>query len=157
VRGLDAKRVIVTGAGRSVGLAIARRLVAEGAAVAVVDIDPAAGAEAADDLGCTFIEADVTSADGFAAAVDTARAALGGLTTLVNNVGEGTLKRLHEYTPEEFERSLRINLLSAFHGIRAVIPVFLEGAAASSSTTPRAAAAPSRPGARAPTPRPRPA
>ncbi len=127
MRGLADKRVVVTGAGRSVGRRIAERLCDEGARVAIVDIDADAGRAAASDIGAHFVEADVTDPEAFERAVATARDALGGLTTLVNNVGEGTLKPLKDYSPEEFDRSLRVNLVSVFNGVRAVLPVFLAG------------------------------
>ena len=70
---LEHKVAIVTGGARGIGLAIARRFVAEGARVAIADVDRAAGTAAAGELGeakCRFIAADVGSAgDRFASAI----------------------------------------------------------------------------------------
>jgi NAD(P)-dependent dehydrogenase (short-subunit alcohol dehydrogenase family) len=60
---LQDRVAVITGAGSGIGLASARRLAAEGAAVVAVDIDEAAGQAAAAQVGGTFIAADVASED----------------------------------------------------------------------------------------------
>jgi NAD(P)-dependent dehydrogenase (short-subunit alcohol dehydrogenase family) len=60
---LQDRVAVITGAGSGIGLASARRLAAEGAAVVAVDIDEAAGQAAAAEVGGTFIAADVASED----------------------------------------------------------------------------------------------
>ena len=62
MRGLDLKRVLVTGAASSVGLAIAARLRDEGAQVVILDRDAEAGEAAAADLGASFVVGDVADA-----------------------------------------------------------------------------------------------
>ena len=125
MRGLDQQRVLVTGAASSVGLAIAARLRDEGAQVVILDLDIAAGEAAAADLGAAFVPGDVTDAADAERAVIEAWDALDGLTTVVNNVGQGMLRPLHEYRVEEFDRSVAINLSSVFYVSRVVLPRFV--------------------------------
>jgi NAD(P)-dependent dehydrogenase (short-subunit alcohol dehydrogenase family) len=84
---LAGKVAVVTGAGSGIGLASARRFVAEGAQVVCVDIDELSGKSAAGEVGGLFVRADVTDeADVvamYAAAVDT----YGGLDVAFNNAG----------------------------------------------------------------------
>tara|TARA_A100001037_G_scaffold12867_2_gene11987 strand:+ start:9693 stop:10502 length:810 start_codon:yes stop_codon:yes gene_type:complete len=117
---LEGKRALITGGGRGIGLACARRFVAEGAAVVIGDILLDEGQAAADELNqaggrATFIECDVTDvgqANNFVAAgVDF----LGGVDTLLNNagiIGPGT--PFLETTEDEFRRIMEINVFGAF-------------------------------------------
>ena len=86
---LDGKRAVVTGGAQGIGAAIARRLAAEGATVAVLDLDAARAGEVlgAPHPGIACDVADTASVDAAFAAV---RAALGGVDILVNNAGIGS-------------------------------------------------------------------
>jgi NAD(P)-dependent dehydrogenase (short-subunit alcohol dehydrogenase family) len=85
---LDGKRALVVGAGSGIGRAVAAAFLAEGARVAVLELDEAKAAGLAADLhGCVVSRGDATSAAGARAAVGTACAAFGGLDVLVNCVG----------------------------------------------------------------------
>lgn len=83
---------IVTGGGRNVGQAIARRLVAEGAQVAIVDLDPGRGEAVAAELdgvragSARFVQCDVSSSEDVQRMVADVVAAFGGVDVLVNNV-----------------------------------------------------------------------
>lgn len=79
--------VAITGAARGIGLATARALKAEGAAVVIGDVDEAAVREAAAELGVTGLTVDVTSRESFTAFLDEAERSAGPLGVLVNNAG----------------------------------------------------------------------
>ena len=121
---LRGQAAIVTGAVRGIGLAIARRLAAEGCRVAVWDRDIAAF-EAAQ---AGFEPADRQAVDvSDAAAVERAWQAthdrLGGVQILVNNAGiNGPVLPAWEYPLEAWQQVLAINLGGVFHGCRAAVP-----------------------------------
>ncbi|MPZ61456.1 MAG: glucose 1-dehydrogenase [Propionibacteriales bacterium] len=86
------KVAIVTGGGRNVGRAVARRFVEEGARVAVVDLDPGRGKSVADELesaragSAAFFQCDVSSSEDVQRMVGQVVDAFGGVDVLVNNV-----------------------------------------------------------------------
>jgi NAD(P)-dependent dehydrogenase (short-subunit alcohol dehydrogenase family) len=114
------KIALVTGAAAGTGRAITERLVAEGAAVVLADID-AGGAHIADALGdrAAFVRADVTSEADVRAMVGFAAQTFGGLDILVNNAGGGGLDmvgpsreqpRFPDVGYEQWSRTLDLNL-----------------------------------------------
>jgi NAD(P)-dependent dehydrogenase (short-subunit alcohol dehydrogenase family) len=94
----------------------------EGAAVAVVDLNGEAAREVADEIDGTAHVADVTDPEGLRAAVEAAAGAMGGITIMFNNAGIGGLSPLHEWTPEEWNRLLAVNLTGVYLGFRAAVP-----------------------------------
>ena len=84
---LAGKVGVITGAGSGIGLATARRFCAEGAKVVCADVDPAAGTRAAEEVGGTFVEVDVTSEEQVRALFDTAIETYGSLDIAFNNAG----------------------------------------------------------------------
>ena len=120
---LDGKRGLVTGAASGIGLAAARRMVAEGARVALLDVNEEALDEVARELDAPALVADVGDADAVQSAVDEAVKQLGGLELLFNNAGVGQLRSLHRYQPKEVDRIIRVNLVGVFHGLRSAVPV----------------------------------
>jgi NAD(P)-dependent dehydrogenase (short-subunit alcohol dehydrogenase family) len=119
---LDGQRAVVTGGGSGIGRATAQRMVEEGAAVTVLDIDGDRVHEAAKDIGANAQVADVTDAEVFTSAVDAAAEAMGGLTTLFNNAGIGNLTPLEGWDPAEWDRIIRVNLTGVYLGFRAGVP-----------------------------------
>jgi len=114
---LEHKVAIVTGGARGIGLAIARRFVAEGARVAIADVDRTAGTAAAGELGeakCRFIAADVGSAGDAERLLAETVAAFGGLDIMVNNAGIVHAADFLDLTEADFDRVLRVNLKGAF-------------------------------------------
>jgi NAD(P)-dependent dehydrogenase (short-subunit alcohol dehydrogenase family) len=79
--------VVVTGGGGGIGLASARRLAAEGACVVIGDVDEAAGAAAAKEVGGLFVPVDVTVEDQVAALFAAAAETYGGVDVAFNNAG----------------------------------------------------------------------
>jgi len=116
---------IVTGAARGIGAATARRLAADGMAVAVLDLDEAACAvpvkEIADAGGRAIaVGADVSKTDQVTAAVDLVAAELGGPTVLVNNAGVIRDNLLFKMTDDDWDTVLGVHLRGAFLMSRAV-------------------------------------
>ena len=124
---LDGQRAIVTGGASGIGRATARRLAAEGASVAVLDLDGEGAAAVAGEVGGPAFQVDVTDGPRMGEVVAEAADRLGGLTILFNNAGAGFLAPLHEYPFEEWDRLVRVNLTGVFHGIRAAAPIMLAG------------------------------
>jgi NAD(P)-dependent dehydrogenase (short-subunit alcohol dehydrogenase family) len=116
-RKLEDKVAIVTGGAHGIGLAIARRFVAEGAKVVIADIDSAAGDAAAEALGetnCRFIPVDVGDAVSAEGLVAEAFGIFGGLDVLVNNAGIIHAADFLDIAEADFDRVLRVNLKGAF-------------------------------------------
>ncbi|HEY7242435.1 MAG TPA: SDR family oxidoreductase [Xanthobacteraceae bacterium] len=114
---LDNQVAIVTGGANGIGLAIARRFVAEGARVVIADIDTAAGEAAARVLGdrnCRFVATDVGHAGSAAGVVEEACRAFGDLDILVNNAGVTHGADFLELAEADFDRVIRVNLKGAF-------------------------------------------
>ncbi|HEX5505684.1 MAG TPA: glucose 1-dehydrogenase [Thermomicrobiales bacterium] len=124
MRRLAGRRAIVTGAGSGIGRAIAARYVAEGARVVVADVDEAAAATVAAELGAgaTARRVDVTSATEVRAAVEWAVATWGGLDVMVNNAGVGVAATTPETTEEDWQRVVDVCLKGTFLGMKYAIP-----------------------------------
>ena len=126
---LDNRRIIVTGGANGLGAEYVRALHAEGAAVAIADIDQVAGSSLADSLGdnCVFVTADVGSLQSVQNAFEVAGAKLGGIDTLVNNAGIYPHKAFEEIEVEDWDEVMRVNLYSVFFCSKAILP-FLKDA-----------------------------
>jgi NAD(P)-dependent dehydrogenase (short-subunit alcohol dehydrogenase family) len=131
---LDGKQAIVTGGASGIGAATARRMASAGARVVVLDRDLDGARTVADEIGGTAIQVDVADRDAVEAAVTSAVAALGGLTTLFNNAGVGSLKPLDRYTDKEWDLLVDVNLKGTFNGIRAAIPHLRSAGAAAGAS-----------------------
>lgn len=110
---LDDKVAIVTGAARGIGLAIAKRFVAEGARVVVADIEETAGKAAATSLGASarFVRTDVGAAGDARNVVEEACAAFSGdIDIVVNNAGIIHAADFLDLKEADFDRVLRVNL-----------------------------------------------
>jgi 3-oxoacyl-[acyl-carrier protein] reductase len=131
-RPLDGRSIIVTGAARGIGLAIAERLLADGAVVTICDIDAPALDVATEQLGgagdqvCPWA-ADLTDAGQVTGLVDATLDARGVIDGLVNNAGiAGPAKPVWEYADDEWARVLAINLTAIFLTTRAVLPHMID-------------------------------
>jgi 3-oxoacyl-[acyl-carrier protein] reductase len=124
---LSGKRVIVTGASRGIGLAIARAFAAEGARVAIcartAEAVEAAGGELAHGAQAVIARAvDVTDSDGVKAFVEEVAASWGGIDVLVNNAGQGRGGNLDTLTPEQILEHANILQMGHFRFVQAVVP-----------------------------------
>jgi 2-dehydro-3-deoxy-L-rhamnonate dehydrogenase (NAD+) len=123
---LSGKTGLVTGAGRGIGLAIARRLAADGVRVALLDLDQPAVEQAAQELGdpALALVADVTRGSEVEAAVRGVVERWGRLDIMVNNAGiTGRSFPIWELADEDWERVLRVDLTSVFLCCRAAVRV----------------------------------
>jgi 3-oxoacyl-[acyl-carrier protein] reductase len=125
------KVAIITGADAGIGRACARLFAREGAHVVAVDVNPASALRIdqlieADGGRCVFVAGDASEKAGCEAMVATALEAFGRVDILVNNAGTGTKGRLHEISDDDWHAVLRTNLDSVYHGVRGVLPYFLE-------------------------------
>lgn len=133
----DTKTVLITGAARGIGLATARRFLAEGWSVAVLDIDGAAQAAAADALGegpggpdrVLALTADVAEEAEVAEALSQTAERFERLDALVNNAGVAVFKPVMETRAEEWRRVLDVNLTGPFLCTQAAVPLMREGGA----------------------------
>ena len=112
---LRGKKVVITGGGRGLGFSMAKKFVAEGAEVLIVGRNMKVLEESANNIGCKFLQLDVSNPSEFDAFMDKAKELLGGLNVLVNNAGIS----LHEntffdVTQETFDKQVDTNLKGAF-------------------------------------------
>ncbi|HWL71769.1 MAG TPA: SDR family oxidoreductase [Geminicoccus sp.] len=123
---LTGRRVVITAGGSGIGRVMAERFADVGASVAVCDVDDAALKDlAATRPGIFGARADVGQAGEVDAFFDAAIARLGGLDVLVNNAGvSGPTKPVEAITPEEWERTIGVNLNGAFFCTRRAVPLF---------------------------------
>jgi len=124
---LDGKIAIVTGGASGIGRATAVRFAGEGAQVAVFDRDGEAAQLVAKEIGGTSHAVDVRDGDAVGAAVQAVADANGRLDVLFNNAGSGDLRPLHTVDDKLWHRLLDVNLTGTFNGMRAAVPVMLQG------------------------------
>jgi len=120
---LEDKVAIVTGAARGTGAAIARRLVADGAKVLLVDLLDDPGQALARELGpsAAYHHADVTDEQAWVETLRLVESGLGPLTTLVNNAAILHVAPIEFTSVADYMRVLRVNELGTFLGIRSAI------------------------------------
>jgi 3-oxoacyl-[acyl-carrier protein] reductase len=121
--GLAGRRAFVTGGSHGIGLAIARALADEDAAVMICGRDSGRLAR----TGLPAVQADVTDAADLGRAVDLAADQLGGLDLLVANAGGSVGGSLLASTPEDWIATFAVNVLHAAHAIRCAVPYFEAG------------------------------
>jgi 3-oxoacyl-[acyl-carrier protein] reductase len=124
--GLGGKRILVGGASRGLGAAIAEVVAAEGAKVAAVARPSPDLAAHADRIGALALPADLSTADGPADAVGRGIEALGGLDGLVVNSGGPPLGTFDALEEEAWARAIDGTLLAAIRMIRAALPALRE-------------------------------
>ncbi|MBH62663.1 MAG: short-chain dehydrogenase [Alphaproteobacteria bacterium] len=121
---LENKVAVITGAGSGIGSAIAKNFIAEGAAVALLDVNLAAAEALTGELGdrAAAFEADVTNLDQLEAAANAASSHFGGIDALINNAGIRIVKSFENHTEEDWRRILDVNLTGQFLTAKAVVP-----------------------------------
>lgn len=121
------KIALVTGGAQGIGLAICERLGADGARVAIADIDEEAGEEAlrrlrAEGIEAHYVRTDVASEEDCVAFVEAAASRFGGVHILCNNAGIGHPSPPEELSLEAFDRVIAVNLRGAMAVAKHVIP-----------------------------------
>jgi len=123
---LNGHRAVVTGGGSGIGAETCRRMAAEGAHVAVFDVNGDNAQALADEIGGRGYSVDVTDYDALADAMRDAAAQMQGLTLLFNNAGGSTLAPIHDFDVAEWNRIVTLNLTGVFHGFKAGAPLILQ-------------------------------
>lgn len=123
------RRAIVTGGASGLGKAVAARIVAEGGAVSLWDMNAEALAAAKAETGARHIVAlDVSDHAAVEAAAQDAHGALGGIDILICSAGiTGATVPVHEFPVESWLRVFDINVHGLFYCNRAVVPLLLAG------------------------------
>ena len=119
---LRGRRVLITGAARGIGAALARRLHERGAVVALAGLEADLLAEVAASVDAPWWTCDVTERGQVEAAVEGAVGALGGLDVIVANAGVAAQLPIVGGDPAIFERTIEVNLLGAYYTLRAAGP-----------------------------------
>jgi len=123
---LDGKVALITGAARGQGAEEAKLFAKEGATVWMVDVLDEPGQALADEIGASYRHLDVTSEEGWLALVEEIVAQSGGLHVLINNAGVFPLNRMVTTSVEEFERTMSINGLGVFLGMKTCAPALIQ-------------------------------
>jgi len=116
---LDDRVVLITGAARGIGAATARRLAADGARLALADLDKAGVEKLAAELKGLAIQADVTRAADIARMVEQTQRRFGRIDVLFNNAGVIRVQPMLDVTEEEWDRVLSVNLKAVFFVLQA--------------------------------------
>ncbi|NBD23687.1 3-oxoacyl-ACP reductase family protein [Paenibacillus glycinis] len=131
--GLTGKTAFVTGGSRGIGEAIVKRLASEGAAVAFTYANSAVKAEQlakeieAGGGRALAIRADAQDADAVKKALNEAARTLGAINILVNNAGLLNVKPYDQFTMDEFDRMVAVNIRAVFAAVQAAAPSMVEG------------------------------
>ena len=126
---LAGRHALVTGASRGIGVAIAERLLAEGARVTLLGRQLAKVSEVAATLGAEnayAVAADVGNADQMRAAIEDATQHFGAVDILINNAGQAASAPMHKMDDALWNTMIAVNLTGTYNGIRAVLPSMMQ-------------------------------
>ena len=121
---LAGKSVLITGAARGIGAALARKAAARGARVALAGLEPELLARVADELGPEhlWVECDVTDPEALATAVQRVVDTFGGLDVVVANAGIAPLTTVMTSSAHALARTIEVNLIGTMLTAHAALP-----------------------------------
>jgi NAD(P)-dependent dehydrogenase (short-subunit alcohol dehydrogenase family) len=120
---------LITGGNKGIGYETARRLIAEGQTVWIGARDIERGRQAAETLGASFVQLDVTDDSSVSAAVDTIRAQAGHLDILINNAGIlGDVTAPEDMTVDQLRTVYETNVFGVVRVTNAFLPVLRQAA-----------------------------
>jgi 2-dehydro-3-deoxy-L-rhamnonate dehydrogenase (NAD+) len=127
---LSGKNAVVTGGAQGIGRAVVERFLESGAAVAIWDMDAKLAEKTASELKSrgrvAAVPVDVTKLADVERARDDTVKALGGIDILVNNAGiAGPTMKMWDVKPEEWTRTINVNVDSQFYCCRAIVPLMI--------------------------------
>ena len=122
---LDGRRIIVTGAASGMGREIARLFSAEGAALALLDLNDDGLRDVATPLGASAFACDVCDRNRLADVVEQAGKALGGLNGIVSAAGILDITPFEDLEPESWDRMMAVNATGPFNLVKAALPLLL--------------------------------
>jgi len=130
---LESKIAIVTGGTRGIGRAIAARLLAEGVRVAICgtrqnSVDGALDVLSAKDNVFGLV-ADVSKLEDVRSFVGAVQQRFGSIDILVNNAGAGLFRSVGDLTPEEWQRTIGLNLTGVYYCCHEILPIFRQAGA----------------------------
>lgn len=112
---LEGKNIIVTGGGRGLGFAMAKKFVAEGANVLIAGRNEETLKKSATVIGCQYLPLDIQEIESFGTFIEQADHMLGGVNCLVNNAGISLHERtFFDVTSESFDAQFNTNLKGAY-------------------------------------------
>jgi NAD(P)-dependent dehydrogenase (short-subunit alcohol dehydrogenase family) len=114
---------VVTGGASGIGKGLAQAFLKAGCHVVIADLDDAALAATAEELGVLGVRTDVTDPDSVAALAERAMAEYGEVHVICNNAGVGPMAPIAELTLEDWRWMLEVNLFGVIHGVHAFLPV----------------------------------
>lgn len=131
MNGIRNKVVVVTGGAQGIGKAAILKFAAEGAAVAIWDMNQEKGNEFANELTAKgvkalFVKVDVTKTESVETAAKQTIETLGGIDVLVNNAGITKDSSFMKMTPEQWQLVIDVNLTGVFNTTKAVAPHMVE-------------------------------
>jgi meso-butanediol dehydrogenase / (S,S)-butanediol dehydrogenase / diacetyl reductase len=117
LRGLKAKRILITGGASGIGAATAARFLEEGSVVCVLDRDAQARRRIIDELPAlaAALDADVSNLKQVETAFSEAVRLMGGVDVLINNAGVSIRHKFLDITPQEWDQVIAVNLTGAFN------------------------------------------
>ena len=122
-RRFEARTALISGGASGIGLATAKRMIADGATVWISDIQDELGESVAEEIGATYVHLDVVNESEWISVVELIASQGQGLHFLMNNAGIAVNGNLETETTDGFMRTININLLGVFLGCKVCAPM----------------------------------